>query len=102
MDRRARREALPVAGDAMTALLALPVAALLGVLAGLRIARWAARDHVTDLHVERWRLSDRLGLAWRHLDIAREDAARWRRRALRLGWRPRPQRPSVVDARGCR
>ena len=30
---------------------------------------------------------------------AQADAARWRRRALRLGWRPRPQRPGVIDAR---
>lgn len=31
--------------------------------------------------------------------VAREDAERWRRRALRLGWKPRRPRPSVVDAR---
>lgn len=85
----------------MTALLlaALVACALGGIVAGLRIARWAAVERACDIYGARRRAEDRASYAFQRLDIAREDAARWRRCALRLGWRPRVQRPGVVDAR---
>lgn len=90
-----------MSADLVAALDAALLGVLGGILAGLRIARWAVRERAYDLALGRRRAEERVDYAFRRVDVLSADVLRWKRRALRLGWRPRVQRPPVVDARGC-